>query len=356
MIANHQIRQIVKSFQVEGGGFTVSKIGAGHIHDTYHVKNAKSTCPDYLLQKINERVFHNVDALIENSVTVISHFNQHKRSGMPDMPKIIPTVDGRFHLQSNGYWRLTEFIKESRSFDRVQNSDQAYEGGKAVGAFIKVMANLPLNRLNVIIPNFHDLKYRLAELDTALNDIPRNKLKEISTEIAFIKKYADQLLVIESMRNAGKLPIRVCHNDTKFNNILFDDSGKAVCLIDLDTVMPGLIHYDFGDAIRSCAATANEDADIEGVDIDLESFQAFSHGFMGMVDDMLIDAEREYMVLSVVLMPFIMGVRFLTDHLRGDKYFKVEYTGHNLIRTKNQLALAGKAIKLQLDLKALLNK
>jgi hypothetical protein len=225
-------------------------------------------------------------------------------------------------------------------FDVVENTKIAYEGGKAFGIFMSLLADLPADTLTETIPDFHSMEKRLESFFSSIADDPVNRVKDIAAEINFIKQRAEQMLTIPKLIKSGLLPKRITHNDTKFNNILFDDTEHAMCIVDLDTVMPGSILFDFGDAIRTGANTAIEDEkDLTKVDINLPIYEAYTQGFIKSTRHTLTPVEIENLAFSARFMTFIIGLRFLTDFVDGDPYFRTLYPEHNLDRAKVQFRL-----------------
>jgi Ser/Thr protein kinase RdoA (MazF antagonist) len=210
----------------------------------------------------------------------------------------------------------------------------------------------PADGLNITIPNFHNLEFRLEQFDKALTSVKNVRTSDAFQEIRFLQKFAEKLLPIWELQKKKAVTIRVTHNDTKFNNVLLDHQDKGRCVIDLDTIMPGIVHYDFGDGIRTATSTAPEDEqDLHLVALDRDRYRAFSSGYMEATSDTLSKIEKEYLPLSGAYMAFIMGVRFLTDHLNGNVYYKVHYPGHNLARAKNQLKLTDEILRQLGELK-----
>ncbi len=225
----------------------------------------------------------------------------------------------------------------------VETAGQAYQGGIAFGRFGALLADLDASRLHETIPAFHDIENRLNLFREAISRNPKNRVKEVSAEIDFVEKRARQMSTILQMGRTGELPLRITHNDTKFNNVLLDSQDKAQCVIDLDTVMPGYIAYDFGDAIRTIVNTAAEDEkDLEKVGVDMELFRSFTKGFINETKSFLTVNEIHSLSMGVLLLPFIMGLRFLTDYIDGDTYYKIGFAEHNIQRSRAQLKLVEK--------------
>ena len=344
---------IVHQFDPYADVLDISPYGSGHINDTFLVLTQAGR-PDYILQRVNHQVFCDVPKLMDNIVRVTTHI-QHKLSPLPEGQienrclTVIPSVTGLpyFQDEQGQYWRMYFHIAEGRSFDLVTSPDLAYEGGKAFGEFQRCVADLPNPPLHETIPNFHHIDLRLAKLFDAIETDPHNRVQQVREECRFVVENRNEMRLVLQLGQAGKIPSRVTHNDTKFNNVLLDQAGKGLCVIDLDTVMPGYVHYDFSDSIRTVTNTAFEDeTDLSKVSMDIGLFEAFSEGFFSSVLPSLTMQEKLSLPETVGLLPFIIGVRFLTDFLEGDVYFKTHYPEHNLQRAKVQFELV-KSIQAQ---------
>ncbi|MEI6614316.1 MAG: aminoglycoside phosphotransferase family protein, partial [Chrysiogenales bacterium] len=304
-------------------------------------------CPDYIVQRINHDIFQDVPRLMENIVRVTGHI-RGKLQAMPgtdperEVLTVIAAADGRnFHLDSSGnYWRCYLFIDRHRSFDLVESPERACEGGKHYGRFLKLLADFPDPPLHETIVDFHNLEIHLQRFFNHLHIDSCRRSGEVSAEIAFVQERAEAMKRILLLGQAGHIPLRIIHNDTKFNNILFDEQGRGLCIIDLDTVMPGYVHYDFGDAIRSGANQAREDEpDLERVGLNIALFAGYARGFLASLRGCLTEEETSHLAFSAKLFAFLIGLRFLSDYLAGDRYFKTKYPGHNLQRARVQFRL-----------------
>lgn len=341
---------ILSRFEIKGQPASAAPYGSGHIHDTYLVKNAEAGQPDYILQRINHLVFKNVPALMDNIRLVTSHLRQ-KLEALPDAQPdkevltLVPTRDQNwYHQDENGnYWRLYYFLDNTRSYDLVSTPQQAYEGGKAFGKFQALLADLPVKQLHDTIPDFHNVVSRLRLFQAAKLADPVGRVAEVGPEIAFVEERREAMQTIFRLAAAGKLPLRITHNDTKFNNVLLNQQDQAQCVIDLDTVMPGYVAYDFGDAIRTIINAAPEDeADLEKIQLQESLFEGFAKGFLEETGATLTSDELDSLVQGVLLLPFIMGLRFLTDYIDGDHYYKIRFPEHNLQRCRAQFQLVRK--------------
>ncbi len=338
---------ILNQFTAAGTIASVKPLGSGHINDSYLVTTEPEAARDYVLQRINHKIFTNVGALSNNILTVTRHIANKLAQLAPSYDhfqiiQLIPTAAGKYFVQDEhgDYWRLYDYIRGSKSYDRVENPEAAFEGGKAFGTFQHLTSDIEASSLFEILPDFHHIGMRLAAFSAVVKHDPAGRVKDATDEINFITSRADEMHTILNLGNAGEIPLRVTHNDTKFNNILFDKSNKAISVVDLDTVMPGYILYDFGDAIRTGASTAPEDEpDLSKINIDLDLFEAYANGYLSIASRFLNFAETEHLAFSAKFMTYIIGLRFLTDHLNGDQYFKIKFAGHNLQRARAQFRL-----------------
>jgi hypothetical protein len=340
------ILQIAESFRIAGNPSAFERIGSGHINDSYHVTVSQPDSQGYFLQRINHSIFRDITSLTNNILKVTNHISGKLQSpGLGFSFKellLIPAMNGEYFYRDGegNYWRMFNFIEGTKSYNVVPGTAFAYEGGKAFGRFQLLTSDLDAAELRETIPGFHNVTSRLALFHKSCREDKLNRIKEVTEEVKFVEERLPEMLDFFLLAREGKLPSRVTHNDTKFNNILFDSNDKAVCIVDLDTVMPGLIHYDFGDAIRTGANTGAEDeADLQKVNIDLELFKAYSPGYLEVSRDFITKAETAYLAFSARLMTFIIGLRFLTDYIAGDVYYKTLSPGHNLRRAKAQFRL-----------------
>ena len=255
---------------------------------------------------------------------------------------LIPSRDGKsWIVDSEGnYWRMYIFISNHHSYNLVDSEDKAFEGGKAIGRFQVMLSDMPGGPLFETIPWFHNIEKRLQIFNTRVSENPVGRVESVAEEIDQIHKRAEEMKIILKLGNEGKIPLRITHNDTKFNNILLDENDKALCIIDLDTVMPGYVHYDFGDSIRTAANTASEDEkDLSRIRMDINLFRAYSEGYLSETAETLNDVEKEFLAFSPVLITYTIALRFLTDFIDGDHYFKIHHELHNLQRARAQLQL-----------------
>lgn len=322
------VHSVIQQFQIPGRCRSVEPFGSGHIHDTYL---ARFDDRRYILQRLNRQVFPDVDALMENVSRVIGHLS--------GLLSLVPARDGRmWHLDADqSAWRCFPFLENTRSYDVPETPEIAREAARAFAGFQRKLIDLPPPRLHEVIPDFHHTPQRLNALEKAVEEDSHNRAATVRAEIGFA---LERRAFTSVLLDAG-IPERVAHNDTKLNNVLMDvETGQARCVIDLDTVMPGLSLHDFGDLVRTAACRAPEDErDLRRMTVDLALFEALTAGYLSEARGFLTAPERNLMVAAGRLITLETGLRFLTDHLRGDIYFKVHRPDHNLERCRAQFAL-----------------
>lgn len=343
------INQILDSFKFSGELIDCRLFGSGHINTTYIAAyNCNGETKRYIIQKVNTNVFKNIDELMDNVFAVTSFLREKIREngGNPDRETLhyIRTGCGGKYLKGSddSCYRAYRFVENSKSCDNVDSPEIFEKSGVAFGRFQRYLSDFPASTLNETIPNFHNTIWRFEnEFLPAVEEDSQDRVKSCRDEIKFIIERRGDCSRLVDLIDEGKLPIRVTHNDTKLNNVMFDeDTNDAICVIDLDTVMPGLALYDFGDSIRFGANTCAEDEkDISKVAVNLDYFKAYARGFLSEAGSSLNQCEKDNLAFSAKLMTLECGMRFLTDYLNGDTYFKTDYPEHNLVRAKNQLAL-----------------
>jgi hypothetical protein len=334
---------VVRQFQISGEFLRAEPYGSGHINDTYcAVFNQAGVPARYILQRINTRVFKEPVALMENIERVTSHLAVQV-AGEPDCERrvltLIPARDGLpWSVDAEGnYWRTYRFIEKARTYDAVETVDQAFQAARAFGRFQQLLVGLPRPRLHDTIPDFHHTPKRFVTLEQAIAADVVGRAAQAKPEIDFALAHQPIISVLID-RN---LPERVTHNDTKLNNVMLDDAtGEGICVIDLDTVMSGLAAYDFGDMVRTTTSPANEDEqDLSKVTMQFSMFEALVRGYLTSAGGFMTKAEKQCLAFSGKLITFEIGIRFLTDYLAGDQYFKVHRKGHNLDRCRTQFKL-----------------
>ena len=341
---NEQLMAILKQFAIDEDMVSAVPFGNGHINDTLKVTNSKGEIK-YILQRINHHIFTNVDMLQNNIFTVTSHIRKKLVArGEQDVDRkvltFIPAKDGKlYHFDGDSYWRVCLFIPRSKSFEEV-TPQLSYEAGKAFGDFQTMLSDLPADALGETIPNFHNMEFRLKQFRDAVEANAAGRLEEVKDLVAEIEKRAKDMCIQEELYREGKLKKRTNHCDTKVNNIMFDEEGKVLCVIDLDTVMPGFVLSDIGDFIRTGANTgAEDDENLDNVEVNLEIFEAYTSGYMETAKAFLTPQEIKLLPYGGRLLTYMQTVRFLTDYINGDTYYKIHSPKHNLIRTKAQFKL-----------------
>ncbi len=336
---------ISRAFAMDGEYRSGLPHGNGHIHDTYLVTRDEGR--RYLLQRINERVFRDPEAVMRNISIVTGHLRKTLAGrGVADRARRVltpvPTREsGLLHRDDSGCWRAYTFIEGTRAFGRAEGTSMAYEAARAFGAFARDLADLPPEHLTETLPMFHHTPTRYADFERALEADPHERAKRAGPEIAFARARRPLGEVPSRLVREGRMPWRVTHNDTKLDNVLFDDqTGEALCVVDLDTVMPGLALYDFGDLVRSTAHRAAEDTTaLDTVAIEIPLFEALVAGYLAGTGGCLTPGERDHLAFAGRLVALETGLRFLTDYLQGDVYFKIDREPHNLERCRVQFRL-----------------
>jgi Ser/Thr protein kinase RdoA (MazF antagonist) len=343
----YDLKEIFGCFTADGSFGSGEPYGSGHIHDTFRVVNGEKGKDDYILQRLNNKIFRNIPELQHNIEGVTVHLrNKLLRIPGSDIKRecltLIPSKDGKtWTVDKHGnFWRMYIFISNHHSYNVVDNPQKAFEGGKAIGRFQAMLSDMPGGALFETIPFFHDIEKRLLTLNVKIKEDPAGRVASVAREIDEVMKRAEEMRIILKLGREGSIPLRITHNDTKFNNILLDENDKALCVIDLDTVMPGYVHYDFGDAIRTAASTATEDEkDLTKVNMNINLFRAYAEGFLSETAATLNEVEKEYLAFAPRLITYTIAVRFLTDYIDGDTYFKIHYDLQNLQRSRTQLRL-----------------
>jgi len=321
--------------------------GNGHIHDTYLIETSEKDKDNFILQRLNTNVFRKIPELQNNIERITSHIRKKlSRINGSDLKRecltLIPSGEGSSWItdQKGNPWRLYIYIRDHRSYDRVDSPGIAYEAGKAIGRFQSQLADLPGEPLYETIPSFHDLGKRLDYFSEVLKEDPVKRAEGSKREIEFIRRRSEEMMIIQRLGMSGRIPVRITHNDTKLNNVLFDENDKSICIIDLDTVMPGFFHSDFGDTIRTGANYAAEDErDLSLVRMDISLFRAFTEGYLSETKDILNPVEKEHLPMAPLVMTYEQAMRFLSDHIAGDIYYKIHHVNHNLERARAQIRL-----------------
>ena len=340
-----KLKYIFEQFQHNGEFNSFEELASGHINDTYLIRTKET--PHFVLQRINHGVFKDVPGLIANKFNI----SQHIRKKLAHLPEkelnrrvltFIKTKDSGMYYNDNegNYWNMMLFIDNSITFEIVDSEEVAYEGGKLFGDFLNLTSDFDASKLTEVIPKFHDMSFRYSQFEDALKVASKERLNQANDQIKFVEDSREEMHIIQKLKESGDIKLRVTHNDTKISNALFDLNNKGLCVIDTDTIMPGIVHYDFGDAIRTICNTASEDEkDLNLVNFNLDYYKIYTKGFLETVGSSLSPIELKYLPLGAKSIIFIMGIRFLTDFLNGDIYYKIKYPEHNLDRAKNQFKL-----------------
>ncbi|MBO5023152.1 MAG: aminoglycoside phosphotransferase family protein [Clostridia bacterium] len=331
-----EFKGIVEKFAIEGEIQSIEPYGEGHINLTLLVTTDKKR---YIMQKMNPNVFPDAEGLMNNICAVTKHLQER---GIETLV-VVPTVDGQPYLRGEVGYRIYDFIENTVTYQKVTDKEVFKNSGAAFGEFQNYLAEFDASSLVEVIKRFHDTPNRFENFKAALDADAFGRAKDCKPEIDFVLSHADTYGTVMAGLADGTIPLRVTHNDTKLNNILMDaETGKARAVIDLDTIMPGSMLFDFGDSIRFGASTAAEDEqDLSKVHFDIELFRAYAEGYCGAVKDSITAREAELLPYGSYLMTIECGMRFLTDYLSGDTYFATKYEGHNLVRARTQIKLAG---------------
>lgn len=351
------VKDTAAHFAVDGELTAAEPLGSGHINDSYLLTYRRAGASvRFLLQRVNDAVFPEPALLMDNIQRVTAHIARRLAwQGVADVGRRVlmlsPTHDGRpFYRDSGGsYWRLYRFIERAQVYEAVAKPAQAEQAGRVFGAFQRLLADLAAPRLHETIPDFHNTPLRLDVLERAVQADPCNRAAAARAEIEFAVGHRATANVLLGLQQAGEIPERIVHNDAKITNVLFDaTTDEALCVVDLDTVMPGLALYDFGDMVRSMTCTAAEDeTDLAKVEVQMPLFEALARGYLESAGAFLKPVERDQLVFAGRLITLEQGVRFLTDFLEGDTYYKTQRPEHNLDRCRTQFKLVESITRLE---------
>ena len=339
-------KEILAHFRIQGEVTDVEPLGNGLINDTFRATTVGDDTPDYVLQRINTNVFTDVDLLQRNIETVTSHI-RHKLelAGEDDIDRkvlrFIPSTDGPSYWKDSegNFWRVSVFIVNAHTYEAVTPEYSRF-AGQAFGKFEALLSDLPEGSLGETIPDFHNLSLRYRQLHEAMAADTAGRTAGVTDFIDEIEKHYEEMNLANVLYDKGLLPKRICHCDTKVNNMMFDDEGRVLCVVDLDTTMPSFVFSDYGDFLRSAAnAVAEDEADLSKVAFRMDIFKAFTDGYLQGAGSFLTPVEIENLPYAAALFPYMQSVRFLTDYLNGDVYWKTAYPTHNLVRAQNQWQL-----------------
>ena len=343
-MSTFNLDNILSQFLIEGKVESVKPLGNVLINDTFRVVT-EGDAPDYVLQRINNNIFTDVDLLQHNIEAVTGHIRRKlEAAGADDIDRkvlrFVPTQQGKtYYLDNEGrYWRVSVFIPDAVTYEQVDPTSSR-NAGKAFGEFESMLVDLP-EQLGETIPDFHNMELRARQLQEAIEQDKAGRVAGVADIIADLQKDMHEMCKAERLFREGKLPKRICHCDTKVNNMMYDKQGNVLCVIDLDTVMPSFVFSDYGDFLRTGANfVAEDDPKIENVGFNQDIFRAFTEGYIESARSFLTPVEVENLPYAVALFPFMQCVRFFADYLNGDTYYKIAYPEHNLVRTRNQQAL-----------------
>ena len=349
------MKHVIKKFKISGELISITSHGGGHINKTFKVITSSNK---YILQKINHHVFKDVDKLISN-ISYTTEFMKSAKIKSFIPLEIIKTISGENYLYYNEeYYRMYNFISEGIGYETIENVEQFYECGVGFGAFQQMLSEFDANKLYETIPNFHNTRVRFQNFLTAIKNDKKGRVSEIKEDIDFYLSHKHYCDVIINLLEKKEMPTRVTHNDTKLNNVLISPkTNKSVTIVDLDTIMPGSVVYDFGDSIRFGANHSKEDEpDLSKVNFDIELFEAYTKGFLSKTANILTKIEVEHLAFGAILMTYECGMRFLTDYINGDVYFKIHYPKQNLNRSRTQVKLVKDMQKALLQMNEIVNK
>ncbi|MDO4337310.1 MAG: aminoglycoside phosphotransferase family protein [Eubacteriales bacterium] len=359
------IQEVIGQFEFSGSLEECIPFGSGHINDTFRLAfRTDAGIKRYILQKMNKRIFTKPEELMENISGVTSWLRRKIEEHGGDVERetlnLLESHEGKpYYVDSEGeYWRVYLFIENATCFDSVENDNDFYQSAVAFGHFQRLLADYPAETLHETIENFHNTVDRFRKFKEALALDACGRASGVQEEVQFVLDREALAHTLCDRQEQGILPLRVTHNDTKLNNIMIDDeTGRAICVIDLDTVMPGLSVNDFGDSIRFGASTGAEDEpDLSKVSFDLHLYEVYVKGFIEGCAGALTEAELDMLPMGAILMTFECGMRFLTDYLEGDHYFKIHREGHNLDRTRTQFKLVRDMEEKLPEMKAIVEK
>lgn len=346
------VHEILSEYNINQEHLAFEPINNGLINDTWLIKNSHE---NYILQKINKNVFKNPHAIAHNVRMISDFLLQH----YPEYLFIAPvkTKDDKEinYIENKGYFRLLPYVNNSHTINTVQNTKQAFEGAKKFGEFTKLLSAFPVEKLQITLPDFHNLTLRYHQFEDALKSSSNERLQQSQELIHFIKANKNIVIIYENILHNPTFKVRVTHHDTKISNVLFNADDKGLCVIDLDTVMPGYFISDVGDMMRTYLSPVNEEEkDFSKIEIRKEYFSAIWKGYMSEMKDELSDEEKTHFIYSGKFMIYMQIIRFLTDHLNNDIYYGAKYTDHNLIRANNQAVLLQLLMEKEKELQQLM--
>ncbi len=361
----YDFKKIISNFNLAGELISCERYGEGHINETYlAIVNENGTEVKYILQKINGKLFTDVDKLM-NNIRLVTEFNREKikaRGGNPDRESLslVYTLDNKpfYRTEDNDCFRVYKFITNAIAYQIVEKPEHFYQSAVAFGNFANLLAEFDATQLFEVLPDFHNTEKRFRDFEASLKADKMGRASSVKEEIDFYLSRKDYCSKIVSLLRSGEMPTKVTHNDTKLNNVMLDaDSGEYVAVIDLDTIMPGSICYDFGDSIRfGCNPAAEDEKDLSKVNFDINLFETYAKGYLSALGSSATKIERENLAFGAILMTYECGMRFLSDYLDGDVYFRTHREGHNLDRTRTQMKLVSDMEKVLDKMQAIVAK
>ncbi|MEG1414824.1 MAG: aminoglycoside phosphotransferase family protein [Mucinivorans sp.] len=346
------LNAIASAFVLDGSVTSVKPLGEGFINDTFIVETSNNV--RYILQRKNKKIFTNIPSMMDNILRVTNHLkNKIIASGgdpLREAMTIIPTTNGELYFKdsTNEYWAVCLFIEDTIAYQSATTPELASQGGRGIGKFQAMLSDFKEPLVN-ILPGFHDMRFRFTQFDQAVAADAAGRVRNLTEEISWINARRDKIMEVWEKVENGTIPTRVTHNDTKINNILFDQQGEVLCVIDLDTVLSSTILNDYGDAMRSYTNTgAEDDADLSKVSMDINIFRGFTEGYLSQASKFLSPEELKYLAFSAIYITYEQVLRFLLDYINGDTYYKIKSPDHNLIRTRAQYKLL-QSMEAQLD-------
>ncbi len=360
----YDFNKILSNFQVEGKLVSCERYGEGHINETYlAIMDVDGARLDYIVQKINTKLFTEVDKLM-NNIRLVTEFNRQKimaRGGNPDRESLslVYTNDGKSYVQNeDGSFRVYKFITDAIAYQVVEKPEHFYQSAVAFGNFANLLAEFDATQLYEVLPRFHDTEKRFNDFINSLSADKMDRAKLIKKEIDFVLARKDYCGRIVNLLKSGEMPTKVTHNDTKLNNVMLDaTTGKPVAVIDLDTIMPGSICYDFGDSIRfGCNPCAEDEKDLSKVNFQINLFEEYAKGYLSAIGDGATQIEKDNLAFGAILMTYECGMRFLADYLDGDVYFRTHREGQNLDRARTQFKLIEDMEKCFDEMQAIIKK
>lgn len=339
------LENILAAYGINKADTEVIPYGSGLINNTWHIKSNGSS---YILQRINQLVFKNPDDIAFNIKSIADYFSKVH----PEYFFVVPEktlLNGEMaYLPEEGYFRLFPFVKKSHTIDVVHSTDLAYEAARQFGRFTKLLADFPPEKLKITMPDFHNLSLRYRQFENALETGNTERIAEAAEAVVFLKKYKSIANTYKEICNNKEFKIRVTHHDTKISNVLFDDNNKGLCVIDLDTVMPGYFISDAGDMLRTyLSPVSEEEKDFSKIEIRDDYFKAISAGYLSEMQDELTETEKKHFIYAGKFMIYMQAIRFLADYINNDVYYGSKYPGHNLVRANNQIVLLQKLIEYE---------